>query len=116
MDSAWGGGGGRGLGQARVPNSFCLQSLNIYTAASVAMPHLLSAQVLNEEGGKINPTKYSLQVLPDICPLIIFRARSLRRDSVTILCCQSNRPEQKVWNDIQRKSKSQPSQAGKISG
>ena len=47
---------------------------------------------------------------------MIFRAASLRRDSVTILCCQSNGPEQKVWNDIQRKSKSQPSQAGKISG
>ena len=116
MDSAWGGGGGQGLGQARVPNSFCLQSLNIYTAASVAMPHLLSAQVLNEEGGKINPTKLSPQVLAEICPLIIFRATSLRRDSVTILCCQSNRPEQKVWNDIQRKSKCQPSQAGRISG
>ena len=109
-------GEGGGLGQARVPNSFCLQSLNIYTAASVAMPHLLSAKVLSEEGDKINPTKCSFQVLPDICPLMIFRATSLRRDSVTILCCQSNRPEQKVSNDIQRKSKSQPSQAGRISG
>ena len=55
------GGRGGGLGQARVPNSFCLQSLNIYTAASVAIPHLLSAKVLSEEGGKIDPKNIPLK-------------------------------------------------------